>query len=222
MIRLSTVICAGVAAVAGLYLYHVKYQTRLLDRAISQTSRAIDATRERTGVLRAEWTLMNDPERLAELAGQFLQLNTVTPKQFTTLADLSARLPAARALPALPPPDAITEEPASDAGEPVAEIPVPLAPPLGPARPQPPPAQMTRQSAPQSPPVIRTRTSDIRPSTPPVAPQPVSPSPVSQPIPLAPVITASALGMARGLAPPPISVSGQAVGRGDIQFIRGN
>jgi hypothetical protein len=113
MIRPITLLCGGIAALAGLYLYHVKHQTQLLERNIVRTNQAIAAAQERSGVLRAEWTLMNDPERLAELAGKFLKLATVTPRQFTTIADLPNRLPAPRALPARP--DGGTDTPPADA-----------------------------------------------------------------------------------------------------------
>ena len=48
-------------------------------------------------MLHAEWTLQNDPQRLQALADQFLSLKTVTPGQFTSMADLDSRLPAVRA-----------------------------------------------------------------------------------------------------------------------------
>lgn len=137
MIRPITLACAFVAAISGLYLYHVKHETQLLERSITRTNQAIETARERAGVLRAEWTLMNDPERLAELAGQFLKLGTVSPRQFTTLADLGGRLPAIRALPVRP--DTSTDTPTADipdagneVADPSAEAPLPLPPPAPP------------------------------------------------------------------------------------------
>ena len=139
MIRPITLACALVAALSGLYLYHVKHQTQLLERGITRMSQSIEAARERAGVLRAEWTLMNDPERLAELAGQFLKLGTVSPRQFTTVADLGGRLPAVPALPIRP--DVSTDTPTTDVPgtenettDPAAEAPLPLPPPPAPAR----------------------------------------------------------------------------------------
>ena len=67
---------------------------QLLDREIEKTVRATDELREQIRVLHAEWTLLNDPQRLQALADQFLSLKTVTPGQFTSLADLDK--PAAR------------------------------------------------------------------------------------------------------------------------------
>ena len=73
MIRPVTCVCVLLAGASGLYLYQSKHRVQLLDRQIESTVRATQAARERTGVLRAEWTLLNDPERLAQLAGRFLQ-----------------------------------------------------------------------------------------------------------------------------------------------------
>jgi hypothetical protein len=96
----------------------------VLDRQIESTVRATQAARERTGVIKAEWTLLNDPERLGQLAAQFLPLKTVTPGQFTTMAELDNRLPP------IPAPDEPSEQPASDPQpEPVAEAPEPLSSP---------------------------------------------------------------------------------------------
>jgi hypothetical protein len=113
MIRPVTCVCVLLAGASGLYLYQSKHRVQLIDRQIEATVRATQAARERTGVLRAEWTLRNDPERLAQLAGRFLQLKTVTPGQFTTLADLGNRLPEIQ-VPDPKAPDAIPE-PAQDA-----------------------------------------------------------------------------------------------------------
>ncbi len=77
MIRPVTCVCVLLAGASGLYLYQSKHRVQLIDRQIEATVRATQAARERTGVLRAEWTLRNDPERLAQLAGRFLQLKTV-------------------------------------------------------------------------------------------------------------------------------------------------
>ncbi len=196
MIRPFTLVFAGVAAVAGLYLYHVKHQTQLLERTITRTQQSIDAARERSGVLRAEWTLMNDPDRLAELAGQFLKLVTVAPRQFTTVADLASRLPAPRALPVAP--EQSTDAPAPDdpAGgeqaEPTAEAPLPLPPPPAPPVPQ-------RVATPASTPPSASASATASVSARPAAPPAVSPASPGASVPAA-VVAAPALAAARASA----------------------
>ena len=71
-----------------MYLYQSKHRVQLLDRQIEDTVQATEKLREQTRVLHAEWTLLNDPQRLQALADQFLTLKTVTPGQFTSMAEL--------------------------------------------------------------------------------------------------------------------------------------
>ena len=115
MIRPITCVCFLLACGSGLYLYQSKHRVQVLDREIEKTVHATDALREQTRVLHAEWTLLNDPQRLQVLADQFLTLKTVTPGQFTSMAELDNRLPAVRA----PEPPA----PPEPAPEPVAQLP---------------------------------------------------------------------------------------------------
>lgn len=94
MIRPLTCICMLMAAGSGLYLYQTKHRAQLLDREIAHNLKQIDQTKERIGVLKGEWALLNEPERLADLARQHLALHTLAPAQFVALADLGNRLPA--------------------------------------------------------------------------------------------------------------------------------
>lgn len=93
MIRPFTLICMVSAFGAGLYLYQSKHHAQVLDREIMRTIKQTEATRERTGMLRAEWALLNEPDRLAELAKAHTSLTTLKPTQFVALAELAARLP---------------------------------------------------------------------------------------------------------------------------------
>ena len=93
MIRPFTCLTFLLACGSGLYLYQSKHRVKLLDEQIEQTAHSTDALREQTRMLSAEWTLLNDPERLRQLATQFLTLQTVSPNQFTSLAELDSRLP---------------------------------------------------------------------------------------------------------------------------------
>jgi hypothetical protein len=92
MIRPITFICFLLACGSGLYLYQSKHRVQMLDHEIEQTVHATDTLREQTRVLHAEWTLLNDPQRLQALADQFLNLKTVAPGQFTNMAELENRL----------------------------------------------------------------------------------------------------------------------------------
>jgi hypothetical protein len=110
MIRPLTCLMLLLACASGLYVYQAKHRVHLLDQQIEQTVKATEALREQTRMLGAEWTLLSDPERLRQLADQFLPgLKTVAPGQFTSLAELDSRLPAPLPTPPATPPAPVVQ-----------------------------------------------------------------------------------------------------------------
>src|SRR5271156_6006583 len=95
MIRPLTIATFLLACGSGLYLYQSKHEVQLLDRTIERTVRDTGALREQSRLLAAEWTMLNDPERLRQFSDTYLSLKTIAPSQFTSLTDLDSRLPAA-------------------------------------------------------------------------------------------------------------------------------
>ncbi|HEX4172346.1 MAG TPA: hypothetical protein VHY82_07700, partial [Acetobacteraceae bacterium] len=141
MIRPFTFVCFLLACGSGLYLYQAKHRVQVLDHEIEKTVRATEELRERIRVLHAEWTLQNDPQRLQGLADRLLALKTVTPGQFTSLADLDSRLPP------VPPPEAPSPPVA-----PLAASPAPPADTPPPEEPRPVPVAVSKPVPPPSPP----------------------------------------------------------------------
>ena len=134
MMRPFTLVCMLSAFGAGLYLYQSKHQAQMLDREIGRTIKQTEATRDRTGMLRAEWALLNEPDRLAELARAHTSLQTLKPTQFVALNELAARLPAVVAnSPEKLPSEAEPEE--APALPLVAQAGPPTAPTAAPAKP---------------------------------------------------------------------------------------
>jgi hypothetical protein len=119
MIRPTTVLCMIAAFGSGLYLYTEKHRTEMLDREIARVFKATEAARERTGQLRVEWEGLNDPERLADMAGKYLTLQTMTPAQLVPLSALKSRLPP----PAAAAPEGTTDDDVADADTPPAAAP---------------------------------------------------------------------------------------------------
>jgi len=217
MIRPVTCVCFLLACGSGLYVYQSKHRVQLLDREIEQTVHATDALREQTRVAHAEWTLLNDPQRLQALADQFLSLKTVRPGQFTSMAELDNRLPAVSV------PEPAPQEPFP---VPVAEPPPPVAaaPPPAPVKPAVIAAAPAPPHAPEHRPPVqhavvaeaspaRAGPSPVRPIVAAEQPRQAAPRivPASLPAPSTPgPMVGSALGMARGAAvapPQPMPVS---------------
>jgi hypothetical protein len=101
MIRPLTIATCLLACGSGLYLYQSKHEVEMLDRTIEKTVHDTNALREQSRLLAAEWTMLNDPQRLQQFASAYLILKPIAPSQFTSLADLDSRLPAPS--PAAPP-----------------------------------------------------------------------------------------------------------------------
>jgi len=93
MIRPFTCLCLAAACGSGLYLYSEKHRTVMLDRTIAGVIHGTEAARARTGLLRAEWALLNEPTRLQDMADKYLALKPMAPTQFVPIADLPNHLP---------------------------------------------------------------------------------------------------------------------------------
>lgn len=94
MIRPFTIFCAFIAGLSGLFLYSKKHQTTLLDRQIASIVRDTQRTQQKTAMLRTEWALLNQPDRLTSLSARFTpDLRPTDPAQFVRLSDLSSTLP---------------------------------------------------------------------------------------------------------------------------------
>ncbi len=89
MIRRTTVLFIFLAAALSLALFSLKYQVQDLEDEFVVLNRSIMAERRAIHVLEAEWSYLNDPERLGGLAARHLGLRPVEPEQLSTLAALS-------------------------------------------------------------------------------------------------------------------------------------
>ena len=75
-------ICLVLGLVALAYvIYQVKYESRGLDAEIASIGKRIDEERDAIAVLRAEWSLLNRPERIERLAHKYLKLAPAKPAQ---------------------------------------------------------------------------------------------------------------------------------------------
>lgn len=85
-------ICLVLGLVALAYvIYQVKYEARALDEEIASLGKEIDTERDSLAVLRAEWSLLNRPERIERLAQKYLKLARIQPRQLVTLDSVTDR-----------------------------------------------------------------------------------------------------------------------------------
>ncbi|MBO1326432.1 hypothetical protein K2X14_14855 [Acetobacter sp. TBRC 12305] len=99
--RPFTCCCAALAIASGFFLYTKKHQTTVLDQQISSIVQETEHVRAQTSMLRTEWALENQPERLAQLVARHTtNLHAMDPAQFVRMADLVQHLPAIAKTPA--------------------------------------------------------------------------------------------------------------------------
>ena len=66
-------------------LYHIRYSAEDEARALKKIERAIAQEQDRQRTLRAEWSSLNDPRRLQDLARNYLNLDYLRPSQVRDL-----------------------------------------------------------------------------------------------------------------------------------------
>ncbi|MGH7001474.1 MAG: cell division protein FtsL [Stellaceae bacterium] len=89
MIRLSTILWTLAVVIAGDAMFQVKFHVAKLDDELTGLNRQITATREETRVLAAEWTLLDDPQRLDRLNSVSLKLQPIAPTQIAQPAQIN-------------------------------------------------------------------------------------------------------------------------------------
>jgi cell division protein FtsL len=93
MIRLLNICVIVALVVAAAHVYRIKFEST---RKAEQVARLrLDIRREHDGIaeLRAEWSKLDNPVRIQELARRHLTLRTIETRQFDRLDHLPERPP---------------------------------------------------------------------------------------------------------------------------------
>lgn len=91
MIRPTTVLWMGLAGAVGFGLFQLKHEVQALEDEMFRLNRSIVAEQQAIHVLKAEWSYINQPQRLQALAARHLDLQPMKPGQLGGLADLPMR-----------------------------------------------------------------------------------------------------------------------------------
>ncbi len=102
MIRPATVLIVLLVASLSLTLFVVKYQVQDFEGELVEYNRALTEDRQAIHVLKAEWSYLNQPARLRNLAERYLGFAAIETRQVGTAdeffpilpTDLPPRLPA--------------------------------------------------------------------------------------------------------------------------------
>src|SRR4051794_41878370 len=82
MTRLGVVFWGGLVLASGFATFNVKYAVQGIDDELARVRRQTITEQQEIRVLTAEWAYLNQPDRLAELNRNFLQLAPMTTKQW--------------------------------------------------------------------------------------------------------------------------------------------
>lgn len=93
----GTILWACLAGAVGVGLFFVKHEVKDQETRLADINREIQRNQEEMHVLRAEWSYLNDPARLRELAEKHLAMHPINANQ--VVASLDA-LPVAGGQPA--------------------------------------------------------------------------------------------------------------------------
>ena len=90
MIRLAALIWSVVAVVLAVTVFQIKYAVQGLEGDLTQVNAQIVQDQEAIHVLRAEWSYLNQPERIAGLAERYLGLDPALEPQRVSLNELAS------------------------------------------------------------------------------------------------------------------------------------
>ncbi len=95
MTRVASLLFVLTAAGAALFLFHIKQQVREMEEELGIAQRNILRHQEAIQVLRTEWSYLNRPARIAELAERHLDMQQLTARQFVGFDEIPYRTAAA-------------------------------------------------------------------------------------------------------------------------------
>ncbi len=91
MTRIAGLLFFLTAASAALFLFHIKQEVRELKQELGIAHRGILRHQEAIQVLKTEWSYLNRPARIAELANRHLELQPLAANQFVHIEELPYR-----------------------------------------------------------------------------------------------------------------------------------
>jgi cell division protein FtsL len=101
--RFVHLIVVAALVVAAVNVYTIKYESAVRAEQVAKLAAEIKHERETIAALRAEWALLDNPERIQALARRHLALKMLDPAQIEHLDRLPERPP----MPLVPQSDAI-------------------------------------------------------------------------------------------------------------------
>lgn len=91
ILKVVQIVAIGCLVSSALYAYSAKYETTRQQEEIAKIKGRIQRERDAIGVVRAEWQLLNQPERLQKLAGRHLDLVPLDATRVGSIMEIPMR-----------------------------------------------------------------------------------------------------------------------------------
>jgi len=93
ILRLLNLIVIGALVLAAAYVYRIKFDSAAQAEKLAKLRGEVRHERDEIAALRAEWSQLDNPERIETLAKRYLKLKPIVPTQFDPLDRLPDRPP---------------------------------------------------------------------------------------------------------------------------------
>jgi cell division protein FtsL len=93
MMRLLHVLVIGALVSAAAYVYKIKFESTREAERLAKIRMEIRREQDAIAGLRAEWSKLDNPARIQELANRHLALKPIVPRQFDRFTNLPERPP---------------------------------------------------------------------------------------------------------------------------------
>ena len=87
--RQTTIFTIFLAAVMSIALFYLNFEVAGLEDELDSLNKTIMSDRETIHVLKAEWSHLNDIDRLRDLAERYLEMQPTAPNQIKQVQGLS-------------------------------------------------------------------------------------------------------------------------------------
>ena len=92
-LRILNLIVIGALILAAAYVYRIKFDSTVQAERLAKIRGEVRRARDKIAELRAEWTQLDNPARIEELAKRYLPLKSIAATQFDSLDKLPERPP---------------------------------------------------------------------------------------------------------------------------------
>ena len=93
MMRLINICIIAALVLAAAYVYKIKFESTRQAERVAKLRLEIRREHDAIATLRAQWSKLDNPARIQDLAQRYLKLKPIEPRQFDRLDRLSERPP---------------------------------------------------------------------------------------------------------------------------------